>query len=119
MKEMCGVQDSERVGTHKETAPSRLKRDEEDVVNLLSTITNGLMTNPFSLDGTNSADALPLINIATGVVMPLVDAQRLLQCHELGLAQMDTFVADRIQNTHNVLILNTCIEYYDYSKKYM
>lgn len=80
------LQDEDRVGTHKDASGSRKKRVEEDVVKLTSTVTSGLVTDPFSLDGLENedADALPLINIATGVVMPAADVQRILQCYELG-----------------------------------
>ena len=107
MKEMCGLQDSDRVGTHKESAPNRRKRDEGDVNKLLSTITSGLMTDPFSLDevDNDSNDPLPLINIATGVVMPQDVTRRLLSCYELGRAQMTTFVEERL-NTNEVLFWN-------------
>jgi len=65
------------------------------------------MTDPFSLDevDNDSDDPLPLINIATGVVMPQDVTRRLLSCYELGRAQMTTFVEERL-NTNEVLFWN-------------
>ena len=51
---MCGFNDSDRVGTHKEAAPKRRRRDEDFVNKLVSTITSGLMTGPFCLDDVDS-----------------------------------------------------------------
>ncbi len=48
---MCALQDSDRVGTHREAAaPRRMLRDDDDVSKLLTVITSWLMTDPFSLD---------------------------------------------------------------------
>lgn len=48
LKEMCGEED--RATGHKEATPPRVKRDEEDVRELVGCFISGLMTNPFSLD---------------------------------------------------------------------
>ena len=50
MKEMCALEDSDRVGTHREAAPRRMLRDDDDVRKLLTVITSGLMTDPFSVN---------------------------------------------------------------------
>jgi len=72
--------------------------DEGDVLKLLSTITSGLMTNPFSCDEEeNDDETLPLINIAVGVVMPPDHAKCLLQSYKLGEAQMKMFVEQRLK----------------------
>lgn len=106
MKEMCGLQDSDRVGTHKEAGTNRRKRDEGDVMKILSTVTSGLMTNPFCLDDEDDGDSrIPLTNIATGVVMPKDGEQHLLQSYELGKTQMNTFVEQRL-NTSEVPFWN-------------
>ena len=63
LKAMFGLQDGEQA-SHKEAAPRRVRRDEEDVKKMISFFSSGLMTNPFNLD----SDAL--LNIATGVVLP-------------------------------------------------
>lgn len=104
LKEMCGLQDEDRVGTHKDASVSRKKRDEEDVVRLISTVTSGLVNDPFYLDGLENGDddVLPLINIATGVVMPATDAQRILQCYELGKTQMEVFVEERLNSSETL-----------------
>ena len=104
LKEMCGLQDEDRVGTHKDASGSRKKRDEEDVIKLISTITSGLVTDPFSLDGLENEDddALPLINIVTRVVMPPANVQRILQCYELGKTEMEAFVEERLNSSETL-----------------
>lgn len=70
LKEMCGLQEFDRLGTHKKTSTNKRKKDEEDVLKLLSTIKSELMTNPFSLNKVESdGELLSLANIATGVAM--------------------------------------------------
>ena len=49
LKEMYGFKDSDQV-THKEAAPKRVKRNEDDVRKLGNCFTSGLVTNPFSDD---------------------------------------------------------------------
>ena len=50
VKEMCGMQDADTVGTHKETAPKRLERDEADIQKLLTIVNTGQITEPFCLE---------------------------------------------------------------------
>ena len=46
LKEAYSVHDSDRVGIHKEAAPKRLARAEDDVQKLVSCFTSGMMTSP-------------------------------------------------------------------------
>ena len=50
LKEMCGIDDLDRVGSHKESSPKRVKRDEDDIRNHSSVIEKGLMKTPFLLE---------------------------------------------------------------------
>ena len=91
---MYGLQDSDKV-PHKEAAPKRVQRDEDDVRKLVNCFTSGLMTNPFS------EDTEPLVNFATGIVLPSDVADGLVRSMEKGREQMTTFVQKRI-NTNVV-----------------
>ena len=46
---MYGLQGGEQ-GSHKEAAPRRVKRDNEDVQKMMGCFTSGLMTDPFTRD---------------------------------------------------------------------
>ncbi len=74
----------------------RMKRDDEDIQSLIRVFTSELMTDPFDLDDTSVGDTASLINLATGVVMPSDDADRLLKSYELWHKQMTTFVEERL-----------------------
>ena len=50
LKEAYCVHDSDRVGTHKEAAPKRLARDEDDVQKLVNCFTSGMIISPFTND---------------------------------------------------------------------
>ena len=89
---MYALQDSDRVGTHKEAAPKRVRRDENDVEKLVACFTSGMMIDPFS-KGNDS-----LVNFATGVVMPTEDADSLVQSTEKGREQMNLFVTKRLNS---------------------
>lgn len=104
MKEMCGLHDSDRVGTHREGASKRVERDEADIQKLIRIITSGMMTDPFSLDEDEHCVS-PLVNIATGVVMPPDTAACLLNSYDAGTTQMMDFVEQRL-NTNNVNFFN-------------
>lgn len=100
MKEMCGLEDSERVGTHKDVGQNRQRRDEEDVQKLMSTLISGTIRDPFSsLD--EDSEYLSLINIATGVVMPTDMTNSLNRSWEQGAARLKTIVDERL-NTDKV-----------------
>ena len=94
LQEMYALQDSDKV-SHKEAAPKRVKRDEDDVRKLVKCFTSGLMTNPFS------EDTEPLVNFATSIVLPSDVADGLVRSMEKGREQMTTFVQRRI-NTNVV-----------------
>ena len=81
LKAMFGLQDGEQA-SHKEAAPRRVRRDEEDVKKMISCFSSGLMTNSFNLDSN------ALLNIATGVVLPEDVAQTLVHSTEKGRQQM-------------------------------
>ena len=80
---------------HKEAAPQRVKRNEEDVRRLTS-FSSGLMTNPFNVEEVQS-----LVNIATGFVLPQKIAESLLACRRKGEEQMTEFIEERL-NTNDV-----------------
>ena len=80
LKEMCALDNYEWVGTHKEAAAARMKRDQEDIDRLVSSFNSGLLTNQIRLDKPN----LSLLNIATGVVLPEHISDRLLDATEMG-----------------------------------
>ena len=95
LKEMYGLQDSDKV-PHKEAAPKRVQRYEDDVRKLVKCFTSGLMNNPFS------EDTKPLVKFATGIVLPSDVADGLVRSMEKGREQMTTFVQKRI-NTNIVI----------------
>ncbi|KAJ8034477.1 hypothetical protein HOLleu_21334 [Holothuria leucospilota] len=96
LKDMCDMQDNDRVSQHKEATSNRIKKDEESVQSLLTAFTAELMTDPFNLDDLSDGDTASLINFATGVVMPSDDAAQLLKSYESGTSQMTTFVEQRL-----------------------
>ena len=102
LKEMCGLENYERVGTHKETGAAQIKRDQEDIDRLVSSFNSGLLTNPFDIpDDRNISEKLSLLNIATGVVLPEQASDRLLDATEMGKRRMKDFISTRI-NTNEV-----------------
>ena len=88
---MCGEKD--RATGHKEATPPRVNRDEEDVRKLVGCFTSGLMTNPFSLE------TQPVVNMATGVVLPDDVADALLASHSKGKEQLMTFIEKRLNTS--------------------
>ena len=101
---MCALQDSDRVGTNTEAAPRRMLRDDDDVRKLLTIITLGLMTDPFSLDEEDD-DISPLIKIATDIRMPFALTERLVSSLRLALLGQITKVCgtETDYQQHNVL----------------
>ena len=99
-KEMCGMKDSHRVGSHKEAGSERLKKDESNVQNLVNTAPN-VMTTPFCLESVDEGECSPLLNITTGVVLPDDKADRLTKAADLGKMEMKVFVDKRL-NTNAV-----------------
>ena len=92
VKQMCGINDLDQVGTHKEAAPKRVERDENDVRKIVSCFKSGLMKDPFS----EESDSLS--NIATGVVLPTDVAERLMTSVEKGQEQMNSFIQQRLNS---------------------
>lgn len=102
LKEMCGLENYERIGSHKETGGARMKRDQEDVERLLSSFNSGLLTNPFVVpEDQDLSEKVSLLNIATGIVLPEDAADRLVDATEIGKQSMEGFIATRI-NTNQV-----------------
>ena len=95
-KHMCGLQENEKVGTHKDLGAQRLKRDEADVHKLLSVFTSELMTNPFSPSDNDDNVCLPLVNIATGVVVPDEMTHSLVCARDIGRQHMERFIQQRL-----------------------
>ena len=88
VRRMCGSDDPDRIGTHKEAIPKRVERDENDVQKIITCFKSGLMKDPFA----EESDSLG--NIATGVVLPADEAKRLLASEEKGKAQMNSFIVE-------------------------
>ena len=82
-KRLCNLEDSDKIGTHKEAGSQRVKRDENDVQRLINTITD-TMSNPFDLSEASKEDPVQLRNIATGLVMPHDAAEQLVDCFSTG-----------------------------------
>ena len=92
LKEMCGPENCDRIGTHKEAEATRVSRDERDVQSYL-------LSDPFQIPEEISEEEIPLTlsNLATGVVLPGADGSILLNAEELGRKSMETFLSPRIQ----------------------
>ena len=102
-KEMCGLENYERVGTHKEAGVTRMKRDQEDIDRLVSSFNSGLLTNPFDIpDDCDISEKLSLLNIATGVVLPEQASDRLLDATEMGKRSMEDFISQELTLTRSI-----------------
>ena len=86
------------MGTHKESSQARIRRDREDVKKLLEMFDSGILSNPFTKLSEGN-EIMSLINFATGAVTPQSAAERLINAEDLGKAQMNEFIAKRMQNT--------------------
>ena len=64
------------MGTHEESQPKRVQRDE---------------SNPFDGD-----DDSPLLNIATGVILPAESTENLLKSTEMGKKKMDRLHTSKV-----------------------
>ena len=95
VRRMCGSDDPDRIGTHKEAAPKWVEREENDVQKITTCFKSGLMKDPFA----EESDSLS--NVATGVVLPADEAKRLLASEEKGKAQKNSFIEQRL-NTNTV-----------------
>ena len=86
VKQMCGVNDTDRVGNHKKAAPKRVEHDENVVRQIEQCFKSGLMKDPFA----GEIDSLS--NIATGVVLPTNVAELLMKSIEKRQEHMNTFI---------------------------
>ncbi|CAB4005387.1 Hypothetical predicted protein [Paramuricea clavata] len=100
LKNTCGIQNCDRIGTHKEASATRVTRDENDVQKLLATFNGKLLSDPFHIpdDIIDNEEPLPLSNLATGVGLPDAEAKRLVDAAELGKQSMEGFVSSRVQS---------------------
>ncbi|KAK3696845.1 hypothetical protein QZH41_003454 [Actinostola sp. cb2023] len=99
LKEMCGYEEVERVGTHKEARKKRVNKDEQDVQKIIECFTSGLMTNPFALDATATPEEkLPLVNIASGVTLPNKVSEQLVHATKEGHKRMKDFINNRLDH---------------------
>ena len=86
VRRMCGSDDPDQIGTHKEATLTRVERDENDVQKIIILFKSGLMKDPIAKESDS------LSNITTGVVLPADEAERLLASEEKGKAQMNSFI---------------------------
>lgn len=77
---------------HKESSKYRVCKDEKDVQSLVELLGTG-MSNPFTCDATYQGH---LVNIATGIVLPDEDADKLISVKETGQGFMDDFIEERL-----------------------
>ena len=95
-KQMCGIDDSSRTASHKESGKARKIRDEMDVHKVVTVIKES-MVNPFKPTWEDEEPA-PLLNIVTGVVMPPDKADQLLHAKQTGEARVEEFVSKRLDS---------------------
>lgn len=95
---MCDIDDTERVGFHKEEGPQRISRDESDVKKLIHTITT-TMSNPFDLSDATEENPVQLRNIATGTVLPSDCTKELLNLNSRGGKAMREFTEKRLKDS--------------------
>jgi len=93
-KDMCGMDATGKVTTHKEATIKRINRDEKDIISLIKTVCE-LLKNPFMFWNQTSSG---LYNIATGIIMPNDLALRLLGAHTEGVTRMNDFFRDRLND---------------------
>ena len=95
-KQMCGFQENSRIGSHKESGGPRKIRDEMDVQKVVAVFKDS-MVNPFDLSWEDDEPA-PLLNIATGVVMPPEQTDQLVGAKQTGAARVKEFVSKRLDS---------------------
>lgn len=93
VKEMCSLGESKKA-KHKEIGGCRHSRDEEDIRKIVTTLTM-VMTEPFHFEDDDN-ELIPLVNLATGVVMPDSDASCLVNSPKEGGQHMKKFVSERL-----------------------
>ena len=81
-KRMLDMDESTR-STHKESSRVRVQRDEGDINKVIHTLKT-VMSNPFDEDA--NGEDMPLMNLATGVVMPEEMSKQFLDTACLGAA---------------------------------
>ena len=96
-KRMIDLDESTR-STHKESSKVRVQRDENDIKKVIHTLQT-VMSNPFDEDAYR--EDVPLMNLATGVVMLEEISEQLIDAQYLGAAKMKLFVSKRI-NTNEL-----------------
>ena len=79
-KRMIDLDESTR-STHKESSKVRVQRDENDIKKVIHTLQT-VMSNPFDEDAYR--EDVPLMNLATGVVMPEEISEQLIDAQCLG-----------------------------------
>ena len=95
-KQMCGIDDSSRTASHKESGKARKIRDGMDVHKVVTVIKES-MVNPFKPTWEDEEPA-PLLNIVTGVVMPPEKADQLLHAKQTGEARVEEFVSKKLDS---------------------
>ncbi|MES9879893.1 MAG: hypothetical protein ABW185_03330 [Sedimenticola sp.] len=93
---MCGLNE-DTTYLHREISSNRTKVDEMKIHDVIQVIQE-TMTNPFNLDDDASVeDPMPLVNIATGVLLPSgVPTDSLLNARTTGRDKLEAFVSERI-----------------------
>ena len=74
VKAMCGFENFDRIGRHKDTGPSRLARDEKDVHKLAESFSSGLLNDPFHIpnDIHDESKPIPLSNLPLVLFFPML-----------------------------------------------
>lgn len=97
LKEMCGLENYERVGTHKEADAVQMKRDQDNIDWLVSSFTSGLLTNPFEISvNCDISEKISLLHITTGVVLLEQASGRRLDATEMGKSSMEDVISTTI-----------------------
>ncbi|EDO42601.1 predicted protein [Nematostella vectensis] len=97
-RKVCDLDNPTTSHSNKESGKTRVQRDESDVQKLLSVI-DDTIADPFYLKEASPQDLTPLRNIATGVVMPQPQADRLLKCVDIGAEELQKFTNERLNNS--------------------
>ena len=77
-----------------------MARDEKDVQKLVESFSSGLLSNPFHLldEIHDESRPIPLTNLASGVVRPDADADRLMVATKLARQSMEKFISSRVKS---------------------
>ena len=101
LKNMCSIEDTS-CSTVADARPGRILKDERDVDEIQKCFKSGLLANPFAVNSCEKDDhPSPLINLATGVILPEDATTRLLNAAKLGKEQLQDFVEKRL-NTNEI-----------------